>query len=97
MTLVILYNGTVAMTGTQTTILPSARLQTLILGLGLDPEHCRVLSAHPRHTAENAAALGREIEHRGLSVVILARECLEVARQKKAIRVAASKKEAVPA
>jgi len=83
MTLVILDNETVGMTGAQPTILPSSRLQELVLGLGLDPAHVHVLSAHPRHTDENAGILRRELDHRGLSVVVLVRECLEVVRTRK--------------
>jgi indolepyruvate ferredoxin oxidoreductase alpha subunit len=84
MTLVILDNGTVGMTGAQPTVLPSSRIQTLVMGLGVDPDHCHVLSAHPRHAAENADVLKREMAHHGLSVVVLVRECLEVAREHKA-------------
>jgi indolepyruvate ferredoxin oxidoreductase alpha subunit len=84
LTLVILDNGTVGMTGAQPTVLPSSRIQTLVMGLGVDPDHCHVLSAHPRHAAENADVLKREMAHHGLSVVVLVRECLEVVREHKA-------------
>jgi len=81
MTLVILDNGVVAMTGTQPTLLPSSRLETLILGLGVPREHFHVLEAHPKKTDEIADVLRREMEHRGLSVVICVRTCLEAARK----------------
>ena len=83
MTLVILDNETVGMTGTQPTILPSSRLQSLVLGLGVDPAHFHVLDAHPRHTAQNAEVLGREMAHKGLSVVILVRECIEAGKARR--------------
>ena len=83
MTLLILDNETVAMTGGQQTIVPSSRLHDLVLGLGVDPEHCHVVDAMPRQVAANAELLRREIEHRGLSVVIAVRECLETARRKR--------------
>jgi indolepyruvate ferredoxin oxidoreductase alpha subunit len=89
MTLVILDNETVGMTGAQPTVLPSSRIQSLVLGLGVDPDHCHVLSAHPRHGAQNADVLRREMTHRGLSVVVLVRECLEVVRQRKVTEHAA--------
>jgi indolepyruvate ferredoxin oxidoreductase alpha subunit len=68
MTLIILDNETVAMTGTQPTVLPSSRLETLILGLGVDPAHFHVVDAHPKKVDENADIIRRELEHKGLSV-----------------------------
>jgi indolepyruvate ferredoxin oxidoreductase alpha subunit len=84
MTLVIADNEVVAMTGAQPTLLPSSRLQPLVLGLGVDPAHCHVIDAHPRRKAENAALIRRELDHRGLSVIIAARPCVEAARARKA-------------
>jgi len=89
MTLLILDNGTVGMTGGQETILRSSQLEPLILGLGVAPEHCHVLEAHPRKVDALAAALRQELEHRGLSVVIAVRECIEHAR----MRTSAARKE----
>ncbi len=83
MTLLILDNEAVAMTGGQTTIAPSSRLRDIVLGLGVDPAHCHVVEAMPRKVAANAELLRSEMEHRGLSVVIAVRECLETARRKR--------------
>jgi indolepyruvate ferredoxin oxidoreductase alpha subunit len=83
MTLLILDNEAVAMTGGQPTIAPSSRLHDIVLGLGVPSEHCHVVEAMPRKVGANAELLRREIEHRGLSVVIAVRECLEVARRKR--------------
>ena len=80
MTLIIADNGTVAMTGTQPTILPQSQIERVVLGVGVDPAHFHVLAAHPRNVDKNREILAREIEHRGLSVVISRRECLEAAR-----------------
>ena len=82
MTLIILDNETVAMTGGQPTILPSSRLESLILGLGVDKEHFHLLNAHPRHTDTNAEIIKKELEYEGLSVIIGVRECIETARKK---------------
>ncbi len=84
MTLIILDNAAVGMTGAQDTVLPSTRLEPLVLGLGVDPEHCRVLDAHPRRVPEMTEALKQELAHPGLSVVIAVRECIEHARLEKA-------------
>lgn len=83
MTLIILDNETVAMTGGQPSLLPTSRLTGLILGLGVDPEHFMVISAHRRDTAKNAEIIRREIEHHGLSVIIAVRECVETAKKRK--------------
>lgn len=94
MTLIIADNEVVAMTGAQPTLLPSSRLHPLVLGLGVDPAHCHVIDAHPRRKVENAAIIRGELEHRGLSVIIAARPCVEAARARKA---AAAKPEPVGA
>ena len=83
MTLIVLDNETTAMTGGQPTILPSSRLQPLVLGLGVDPAHCHVLTAHHRFNAQNVEVIRREIEHPGLSVIITVRECIETLKAKK--------------
>jgi indolepyruvate ferredoxin oxidoreductase alpha subunit len=82
MTLLILDNEGVAMTGGQPTILPSSRLEPLILGLGVDPQHFHILDAHRKNTEKNAAVIRGEIEHRGLSVIVAARSCLELAKKR---------------
>jgi indolepyruvate ferredoxin oxidoreductase alpha subunit len=84
MTLLILDNRTVGMTGGQPTILPSEDIRTLVAGLGVDPAHLRVLEAHPKRVEQMAAVLREEMEHRGLSVIVSARECIEAARRRKA-------------
>jgi indolepyruvate ferredoxin oxidoreductase alpha subunit len=80
-TVVILDNSTVAMTGCQETALPSSRLASLILGLGADAAHLAELEPLPKNLEANTARLAAEIEYRGLSVVIFRRECLESLRR----------------
>jgi indolepyruvate ferredoxin oxidoreductase alpha subunit len=82
MTLVILDNSIVAMTGCQNTIVPSARLKQIVLGVGVDPDHLLELEAKGQFLEENAAKLRAEIEYPGLSVVIFRRECLEAYRKR---------------
>jgi indolepyruvate ferredoxin oxidoreductase alpha subunit len=81
MTLIILDNSIVAMTGCQPTMIPSEKLRNLILGCGVDPEHLVELEAKKQLLDENAARLKTEIEYRGLSVVVFKRECLEALRK----------------
>jgi len=94
MTLVILDNKTVAMTGGQPTIRTSSELEAVVRGLGVPPGHLHVLEAHPKRMAENTEILRREVNHRGLSVVIGVRECIETAKrskQEKAVIAAAAR------
>jgi indolepyruvate ferredoxin oxidoreductase alpha subunit len=83
MTLIIMDNDTVGMTGGQPTILPSSRLEKLILGLGVEREHCHVVHAHPRKVSEMAAVMRTEFQYHGLSVIICSRPCIETARKMK--------------
>ena len=85
MTLIILDNSVVAMTGCQPTMLntDSQNLVRLILGCGVKKEHILELEAKKQFMDENAAKLKAEIEHKGLSVVIFRRECLEAFRKNK--------------
>jgi indolepyruvate ferredoxin oxidoreductase alpha subunit len=82
MTLIILDNSIVAMTGCQPTMVPSESLRALLLGCGVKREHLLELEARKNLVEENAARLKTEIEYRGLSVVVFKRECLEAARKK---------------
>jgi len=83
MTVIILDNSIVAMTGCQETIVPSEKLKDLILGLGVTPEHLLELEPKPLLFEENAARLKKEMEYRGLSVVIFRRVCIEAFRKQR--------------
>lgn len=83
MTVIILDNLTVAMTGGQETILPSSRLQPLIEGIGIDPEHIKTIIPLKKHHEENVGILKTEMEYRGISVIIAFRECIETAKKHK--------------
>lgn len=76
MTLVILDNSTVAMTGGQPTATSSERIEAIVRGIGIEPEHLVTLTPLPKHAAENARAMRREIEYAGPSVVIARRGCV---------------------
>lgn len=90
MTVLIVDNETVAMTGGQETILPSSKIKPLIEGIGVDPEHIRVLDAHRRSHEENVNVMKQEIDYDGLSVIISVRECIESAKKRKKKEGAAS-------
>ena len=82
-TILILDNSIVAMTGCQDTILPSARLRSVVEGIGVEAEHVVEMEANKMKAAENVATIRRELEYRGPSVIIAKRECLEAFRLRK--------------
>ncbi|HSP34732.1 MAG TPA: thiamine pyrophosphate-dependent enzyme [Thermoanaerobaculia bacterium] len=82
-TVLILDNHVVAMTGAQPTLMPPGRLQPIVLGTGIDPAHCHVFQSHPKKVAELTELLRREIAFPGPSVVIVERECVEAAKKNK--------------
>ncbi len=83
MTLIIVDNQAIAMTGGQPTILPSSNLKPLVLGLGVNPDHFKVIKAHHTQAAANVETIRKELEHHGLSVIIAVRECIETAKTRK--------------
>ena len=83
MTLVIVDNSTVAMTGGQKTIIPSSALEGVVRGVGVDPGHIRTMVPLKKNLDENVKLLRDEMEYRGVSVVISLRECIETAKKKK--------------
>jgi indolepyruvate ferredoxin oxidoreductase, alpha subunit len=83
-TVFILDNGTVAMTGGQPTFGSGEGLLKLIRGLGVPDDHLIPIVPIPKNHADNVQKIKREFEHEGLSVVVAQRECLEeIKRQKK--------------
>jgi indolepyruvate ferredoxin oxidoreductase, alpha subunit len=82
-TVLILDNQTVAMTGGQPTVLPSERIPAIVEGIGVDPDHIRLLDAHRKDHDRNVAVFKEEIAFEGPSVIIAVRECIETARKKK--------------
>ncbi len=76
MTVIILDNSTVAMTGDQPSATTGVILERIVLGLGVDPEHFRYMIPRPKHHEENTELLRREIEYRGTSVIIADRPCV---------------------
>ncbi len=76
LTVLIVDNAAVAMTGCQETLATGDGLAAIVRGLGVDPAHVHVLRAHHRDHEANLALVRREVDHRGLSVIIAHRECV---------------------
>ena len=80
-TVVIVDNETVGMTGGQETILPSSRLEKVVLGLGIEKEHLHVVHTHRKEHQNNVEIMKKEMAYQGPSVIIAARDCIEHARK----------------
>jgi indolepyruvate ferredoxin oxidoreductase alpha subunit len=83
MTLLILDNSTVAMTGGQPSYASGERLLRMIEGLGVAKEHIRTIEPLPKNLDKNVQIIREEISHPGLSVIVAVRECLEEAKKKR--------------
>lgn len=83
LTLVILDNDTTAMTGGQDSAATGSRLESICLGLGVEPEHLKTIIPLGNRLGENIAVLGEEIAYEGVSVVIARRVCVEEAARRK--------------
>ncbi len=82
MTLVILDNWIVAMTGGQETIVPSSRIEGVIKGLGVDPDHIRTIVPIKKNLDENVKVLREEFDYQGISVILSVRECIEETKRR---------------
>jgi len=83
MTVIIVDNAIVAMTGGQPTFASGDKLERIVLGLGAPEAHVRRITPLSRNREENMRIIEQEIEHKGLSVVISTRECIQEVRKKK--------------
>jgi indolepyruvate ferredoxin oxidoreductase alpha subunit len=79
-TILILDNGTTGMTGGQTSM-ATGRIEALVKGLGVAPEHLRTVTPLKKFHAENVAVLREEIAYEGVSVIIARRECIQITRK----------------
>jgi len=83
-TLIISDNSTTGMTGGQKSQ-ATDRIESICLGLGVDPGHLRLIVPLRKNHEENKAVIRTELNHRGLSVILARRECIQTAsRNKKA-------------
>ena len=81
-TVIISDNETTAMTGGQDSA-GTGRLEAICLGLGVAPEHIRVVVPLKKNYDEMRAILREEIEYHGVSVIIPRRECIQTLKRKK--------------
>lgn len=75
-TVMILDNETTAMTGGQNSN-AHGKLEDICLGLGVEKEHIHVMNPIQKYHDENMALIKKELEYKGVSVIIPRRECLQ--------------------
>lgn len=75
-TVIISDNESISMTGGQHSSAFN-RVEEVCLGLGVDPEHVKVMSPVPKKQEELRAAIKAEIEYEGVSVIIPKRICVQ--------------------
>ena len=81
-TIIISDNSTTGMTGGQKSQ-ATGRLENICKGIGVDPEHIKVIVPLRKNHAENTTILREEFEYKGVSVVIASRECIQTAAKRK--------------
>jgi len=81
MTVIILDNATVAMTGGQEVFVTGKGFLRLLKGLGVNEDHLIFIEPHPKNEKKNVEMLRREINHRGFSVVVASRPCIHIKRK----------------
>ncbi len=78
MTVLILDNATTAMTGAQDSLTTGKSLLSVLTGLGVAAEHLHIIEPlHSRHE-DNVALIKQAVEHRGLSVIVASRPCVQM-------------------
>lgn len=80
-TVIITDNLTTGMTGGQDSQ-GTGKLEEICLGLGVPSEHLHTITSHPNNINEMKKLFKAAIDHKGLSVIISRRECIQTARRK---------------
>jgi len=81
-TIVISDNETTAMTGGQDSA-GTGRLESICAGIGVAPEHIRVMVPLKKNYEEMKQIIREELEYKGVSVLIPRRECIQTLTRKK--------------
>ncbi len=81
-TVVISDNATTGMTGGQSSA-ANGRLVDICKGLGVHPDHIRVMIPLKKNHEENLRIIKEELAYNGVSVIIPQRECIQTAARRK--------------
>jgi indolepyruvate ferredoxin oxidoreductase alpha subunit len=81
-TLIILDNATVAMTGGQETLAQGKEIERICEGLGIEKGHIREIIPLPNNHAKNVEIMKEEFSYNGPSVIISRRACIQVLKNR---------------
>jgi indolepyruvate ferredoxin oxidoreductase alpha subunit len=81
-TVIIADNSATGMTGGQKSQ-ATGRLENICKGIGVHQDHLRIITPLRKNHEDNVRIIKEEIEYRGLSVIIAARECIQTAARRK--------------
>jgi indolepyruvate ferredoxin oxidoreductase, alpha subunit len=81
-TVIISDNSTTGMTGGQKSH-ATGRLEQICRGIGVAPEHIRLLIPLHKNHDENVRIMKEELDYKGVSVIIASRECIQTAAKRK--------------
>ncbi len=59
------------------------KFEDICIGLGVDPNHVKVVVPLPKNMEQIEATMREEIEYEGLSVIIPRRECIQTLKKHK--------------
>ncbi len=82
LTVIISDNATTAMTGGQSSH-ATGKLEEICIGLGVKPEHVKVMTPLPKYHDEMVKVFREELLYDGVSVIIPRRECIQTATRSK--------------
>jgi indolepyruvate ferredoxin oxidoreductase alpha subunit len=91
-TLIISDNSTTGMTGGQKSQ-ATDRLESICLGLGVPRDHLRIVTPLRKNHEVNMTVIREELMHRGLSVILARRECIQTASRSKKAEAAEKNKQ----
>ncbi len=92
-TVVISDNSTIGMTGGQNSA-ASGRIEDICKGIGVQPEHIRILTPLKKNHDEMVRVMKEELEYNGVSVIIPRRECIQVINRRVRAKAAEKAKKA---
>ena len=93
-TLIVSDNSTTAMTGGQHSE-GTGKLKQICLGLGVEPAHLKEFIPLKKNHGANVKILERELQYKGVSVILAQRECVQTAARRKRLEAAARKGEVI--
>ena len=81
-TIIIADNETTGMTGGQTSS-AKGKIEDICKGIGVDPEHLRIIVPLKKNHDENVKIMKEKFEYKGTSVIIPRRECIQTFMKRK--------------